>query len=163
MACTWRPALPTAASSLLAEGRRVQADRLHADIDQVDRRRHFAVWSSEDALLVGYADGTCAELTLPTEPDTSETYELLEGTPRLPADCRRESAAAKARDALKPKKEEPAEGAEIDPLAPPPEEEEEEEEPDLDAGSVSRSFRPRTTSRRSRSMSPRRSPTLCGR
>ena len=98
-------------------------------------------WSDETALLVGYADGTCAELTLPEQPDTSETYELpFEGKPfefTAVIDVRRAAAKA-AKAALKPTEPPAAAPAEADPLAPPADEEApvEEEEPDLDAGAV---------------------------
>ena len=54
------------------------------------------VWSSEDALLVGYADGTCAELTLPGAGHVRDVRASLRGHPlRLPADCRREARGGK--------------------------------------------------------------------
>ena len=101
------------------------------------------VWAAEDALLVGFADGTCAELTLPTEPDTSESFELeYEGTPFdfSPIVEARREAARKAKVALKPAEPPAAESAAdvANPLALPAEEEPvpEEEEPDLEPGAI---------------------------
>ena len=105
-------------------------------------------WGGEESLYVGYADGSLAELPLPTDVDTSETYELAytgvayDATPIL--ESRR--AAAKAEKerlkALEPKADAPP-AEEADALgvmpgsaeaeeAPP----EEEEEADVDAGGV---------------------------
>ena len=103
-------------------------------------------WSADDTLLVGYADGSCAELNVPTDVDTTESYELpfdgrvFDMTPIV--EYRR--AAAKA-EALRNKPPEPEkteeeiaamELAALDPNAPPPEPEVEEEIPDLEAGAV---------------------------
>ncbi len=97
------------------------------------------VWASEDALYVGYNDGTVAELTLPVEPDTSETYALpFEGKllDMMPIVEYRRALAKAAKAKAAPPAAAPAAD---DPLAPPGEEEtpaEEEEEPDFDAGGI---------------------------
>ena len=98
------------------------------------------VWSADDSLLVGYADGTCAELALPTDVDTTESYELpFEGRvfDMTPIIEYRRMVAKIERDKNKPAPPPaPDEPEPVDPLAPEPEPEPEEEIPDLDAGGV---------------------------
>ena len=91
-------------------------------------------WASEDALFVGYADGRVAELTLPAEPDTSETYalpfegKLLDTMPIV--EYRRAVAKAKkAKEAPAPAPAADGEEAEDVPVV-------EEVIPDFDAGGI---------------------------
>ena len=84
-------------------------------------------WAGEVSVYVGYSDGTVAELTLPLDADTSETYllpfegKLYDPTPIV--EYRRAVAKAEKAKAAPPA----AAPAEEDPLVPPGAEEPEAE------------------------------------
>ena len=97
------------------------------------------VWAAEDALCVGYADGTVAQLNLPTEVDTSETFELaFDGIVynEMPIVEARRNAIKMARALEKSKQAAPPAAAEDGLEAAPAAEEVEEPIEDLDAGAV---------------------------
>ena len=96
-------------------------------------------WSSDDTLYVGYSDGVMAELSLPMNVDTSETFALPFAGKTLdagPIIQYRRAVAKAARLAAAPPAPEPAlEEGEVQPEEEQPEPEE-EEEIDFEAGAV---------------------------